>query len=332
MYALLASPAAQAVGEAASSYIQRSWQRSSLSRADQADIALPLLAARMTEFAYHAETPAELQAKLHGVIDEAMLLTFHQQEFHAQTAQWFLARGKLPAAVRSSSTVDADDRECLFLVFRGTHSVADILTDLLVRPERTPSGLSFHGGFLACVRDDSRLHALLRIHAMGDVPLYIFGHSLGGSLALTLVEADLLPRCHHGKVSVVALGSPSNIYGPVNVDAIPVSARRASLLVVVNKNDVAPRVLGSPLKLMRAAVAAISGGDATAQPDGSLLETLERYEHPGHVRVLYVSDGQAHRVEPHERVSVLHLADGIHYSGIRDHLEYVAALEACLIL
>eukprot|EP00965_Chrysotila_dentata_P239068 6202876-Pleurochrysis_carterae.AAC.1 len=30
--------------------------------------------------------------------------------------------------------------------------------------------------------------------------------------------------------------------------------------------QVAPRVLGSPLKLMRAAVAAISGGDATAQP------------------------------------------------------------------
>ena len=42
-----------------------------------------------------------------------------------------------------------------------------------------------------------------------SVPLYLMGHSLGGSLALTLWGADLLPATHTGHATVVALGGSS---------------------------------------------------------------------------------------------------------------------------
>ena len=42
-----------------------------------------------------------------------------------------------------------------------------------------------------------------------SVPLYLMGHSLGGSLALTLWGAELLPATHTGRVTVVALAAPN---------------------------------------------------------------------------------------------------------------------------
>ena len=92
----------------------------------------------------------------------------------------------------------------------------------------------FHAGFLRAVAADAALHTQLAEHATGQLPLYLMGHSLGGSLALTLWGAALLPAAHTGRVTVVALGAPAVHHGAASAAQLSAAQRAARLIVVVN--------------------------------------------------------------------------------------------------
>ena len=101
----------------------------------------------------------------------------------------------------------------LYLVFRGTWSASDVIRDLCVEPEDHEGRGLFHSGFLKGVREDPELQAALLRALRGSrcQHLYVFGHSLGGSLAMCLVSAGLVPNDESFEdpaVTVVAIGAP----------------------------------------------------------------------------------------------------------------------------
>jgi len=205
--------------------------------------------------------------------------------------------------------------------------------DLLVSPVEGPHGGLFHGGFLSAVRDDTTLHAQLARHAAGSAPLYLLGHSLGGALAMVMLHANLIPPAHTGAITCVALGSPK-----VSLGRPPPNSRPSRLLLLVNAQDTVPRLLGSPMVVLQAAlqVLATKGsarGNQVAMPTNDLISLLSDFEHPEDIELLYLVSGTAKRVprDPASREAVLHLADGLAPWVVRDHLTYVEALEAALV-
>ena len=189
----------------------------------------------------------------------------------------------------------------------------------------------FHGGFLKGVRDDAELHHQLRkALRRGCCHLYICGHSLGGSLALALASAGLLPEDYTGPVTVVALGSPPVSQAaalppappeaspppspPADGEAPADAPRRATprYVLVVNECDVVPRLLGSPMPVATAALLAASargakgGGSASATASAAaqavtrrnveLMETMQQYAHPRATETILLRDGSARAV------------------------------------
>ena len=132
------------------------------------------------------------------------------------------------------------------------------------------------------------------------------GHSLGGSLALTLWGAGLLPAAHTGRVTVVALGAPAVHHGEVRLST---AQRRARVTLLVNGADVVPRLLGSPLSTTKAILSRFLGERVGSSR--ALLESLERYCHPPQLELLYLSEGQAQRVPYEARMDVLHLRESL---------------------
>lgn len=308
--------------------------------------------------------------------------------------QWFLARGELPAWAaecdaspakrrkrsRRKADDDADgsdaDNGCgsgkggaWFLVFRGTWSTNDIIRDLCVEPEEVfvdGTRCGFHGGFLKGVRDDPELHAALaRAVRRGCDHLFICGHSLGGSLALTLASANMLPAGYTGRVTVVGVGSP-----PVSLRDTEVMPRAADgdrdgdrakssppppppppppaersgheprYLLIVNERDVVPRLLGSPMPVATATLLAqaVASGGATSQAvmrrNVELMETMQAYSHPPTTRLVLLRDGAAKAVPASERGAVLHLHEALSPQLLDDHSceRYVRGLEVAAAL
>ena len=324
-----AVPIANALGEAAQASIQRSVRRSRLERADVSEVLLPLLAARLSYAAYEARSDAELERRLSGLLHQPRLLHFERQLANATSAQWFLVRARLPLELlraRGAAERAEAEGDALFLVFRGTHSVTDVLTDLVFEPAAGPHGNTFHSGFLRCVAEDIALRAQLEKHAAGGEPVYLVGHSLGGALALTLLGAGLLPDACTGRVTAITLGSPAVFHGRIDEAKLPAAMRRARVISVVNANDVVPRLLGSPMAMLRAALSALGA----TETEERVVKTLEGYSHLSGLELLYVSDGRAMRVPSDEREAVLHLHDSLSLSAIPDHTRYVNALQRCV--
>ena len=278
------------------------------------ELQLPLLAARLSTLAYMADCDA-LNREVAALVPGARLLSYPSHE-HC----WFLARGK---------PVGSDRADALILVFRGTSSTHDLELDLLVAPETGPKAGLFHGGFLRAVRDDITLHTALEENARGSVPLYLFGHSLGGALAMTLLHANLLPAAHVGHVTCVALGSPKVSFGPP-----PQHPRPTRLLLLVNGQDAVPRLLGSPMPVLQAATQALIARGSSRPPSEALLELLAQFAHPESIEIVFLSGGRAQRVpaDPASREAVLHLTDGLAPWSVKDHAvsTYVEALETAL--
>lgn len=163
---------------------------------DAAALEAPLLGARLSELAY-AETAEEIRDGLATLGDDLELVHFHAQTTDPfPDAQWFAAR-------RASSD---SEPSCLFVVFRGTRSIQDMLYDL----QAIPSGV-FHAGFLSIVRRCTSLHRLLEQEPRSR-HVCLLGHSLGGALALTLVGAGYVPQ-RAPFVSVTTFGAPAAFYG-----------------------------------------------------------------------------------------------------------------------
>jgi pimeloyl-ACP methyl ester carboxylesterase len=250
----------------------------------------------------------------------------------------------------------------LYLVFRGTWSKADILRDLCVEPE-SHNGALFHGGFLGGVRDDPVLHSTLkRVLAQAPlVPLYVIGHSLGGSLAMTLIEAGLLPAVYSGPVTSIGIGSPpvrlsrpgrpplgtrypvpftddeseGQHSQPKKPPSTPLAMARPSPrhLLIVNDRDVVPRLLGSPMPLGTASLLA-QGGGPVLRRNLELMRTMQSYCHPHTTTGLLLRDDEARAVPSVALPAVLHLHEAISSSLIDQHgvQEYISRLELAAAL
>ena len=120
----------------------------------------------------------------------------------------------------------------------------------------------------------------------------------------------------------MALGAPAVHHGAARLSA---AQRRARIILLVNGADLVPRLLGSPLSTTKAVLGRFLGEGAGSRR--AVLESLEQYCHPPQLELLYVSEGQAHRVPFEARMDVLHLGEGMATSAVHDHSTYAQALE-----
>lgn len=301
-------------------WLYRGFMRIFMKKIEPAELSIPLLAARLSDLPYQAEDEAEIEAGVQSLLNNAVLLHFQDQELMGTNAVWFMCSGQLPGSESSS----------LFLVFRGTMSPTDAIADVLFRPESGPNGVQFHGGFLRTLQGDSELHAQIAKHVKGSVPLYIFGHSLGGALSTTLVGAGFIPHEFEGDITVVTLGGPATFYGEPDASALCAAAKRARVISVVNSFDVVPRLLGSPLQFVRRIIVlfAQNKNKKKQKINEALIDTLEQYTTYPQLELIYVHAGVAKSVPRKDRLMVLHLADAISPRAISAHLCYVDAVEA----
>lgn len=258
-----ASVAAAAVGQLRG-VVDRGSLREAMPEATPAEIELPLQVAKLSKLTYRETTTDGIRREVAALVPGSALLWYQPQELGDRHACWFLARGR---------PVGCERDDALILVFRGTNSDRDVEADLLVSPVEGPHGGLFHGGFLSAVRDDTTLHAQLARHAAGSAPLYLLGHSLGGALAMVMLHANLIPPAHTGAITCVALGSPK-----VSLGRPPPNSRPSRLLLLVNAQDTVPRLLGSPMVVLQAAlqVLATKGsarGNQVAMPTNGMLHT-----------------------------------------------------------
>lgn len=365
-------------------FVDRQSRQRKLLQPRRIDLLVALMCARLANVAY-LETQAELVPELNALSDVPgglKLLYFRRQRAEERKGadddkvvhpQWFLAQGKLPSWLPPPAGAKAHlpRSRALYLCFRGTWSALDLLRDLCVEPEAA-GARSFHGGFLAGIRDDPSLHEQLRRHLRPDDHLYVCGHSMGGSLALTLVASGLLPASHTGPVTAVGVGSPPMILADGEGDGVASGAAsapavgggaaagaaasalpddgtgevtcaeplvpvdtldRARCLLVVNDADVVPRLLGSPLPVSTAALLASSGGPVLRR-NLEVMRTMQRYCHPPETHALLLRDGAAKAVPPAERSAVLHLHEALSQNLIDCHFthKYIGALEIAAAL
>ena len=340
------------LGTQAIAVVERKAKQAAMPNASSEQLQLALFGTRLADLAY-LSSESELQAGLARLAGRPELLHFQRQATSRQNLrtvvlpQWFIARSR--------------DAAALYVVFRGTASTDDVLRDLMASPV-AQGPLRFHGGFLGGVRDDTTLRAMLGAYLDGaSTRLYLVGHSLGGSLALVLpcLVPSLVPPSFAGRITVVAIGSPPVLHGPLDAAAaqqpaaatsparalalgaaaLPPAAARCRALVVVNAADAVPRVLGSPMPLSapflakfarQAAESAITrrggggggGGDRERVRAASqaLLRTLPDYVHLSQTEVVLVQDGgDAISVPPTERHLVLHLHESLSPNALQHH-------------
>ena len=180
---------------------ERRTVQATLPPAPSDDVRLGIKLLRVADLAYAASTEA-LADSLRA--EGLRLLRFFPQE--GARPQWYLCRGPVPGS--------AAIKEAMFCVFRGTDSKADLLRDLMAMPTKHASGVHFHHGFLSGVCSDGSVCQQLATHLGHEargMPLYVVGHSLGGSLAITVVLSGLVPPTHHGPITVVAFGEHAPI-------------------------------------------------------------------------------------------------------------------------
>lgn len=371
----LVSSFSAVAGAAVAGYVGRKALQRRLRRPLRADLLLALLAARLSALAY-VTSERELTSGLSApalAMDAPSgfeVLYFRGQRARSRDAtfhpQWYLARADSPPWVgpwvgshRPNGAHKADAAsKVVYLVFRGTFSASDVMRDLCVEPEAHATGDRFHGGFLSGVRDDDVLRTQLG-KAFEQTPgarLVVCGHSLGGSLAMTLVAAGLHMHPSAGPVTVVAIGSP-----PVCLGANPTASepselctvlggeapagngrgarvrgqreRGARYLLVVNDCDVVPRLLGSPIPPGVERLLGAGGGRGMAR-HVEVLRTMGQYSHPAGTEGILLREGEAWSIPPPSRAAVLHMQEALSLSLLDDHATagYVSRLELATAL
>jgi len=213
--------------------------------------------------------------------------------------QWFLC-----AAARH-----AHGDEDLFVVFRGTHSVSDALTDIRVEPMDVGAA-SIHGGFLDAfiVAWEDGLGAELCSGIISKARSVNFlGHSLGGALAVTALLADVLPLAKPGKYFATSFGAPAVLHGPQPLAA---ARRHGTVRQFIFENDPVPRLLGNDLKGLRA-VLALLPGERAAKRIGFDANVVGQYEHLHAAEIIWLRGGRGLLV-PGDRCSdFFHLHDAV---------------------
>lgn len=213
-------------------------------------------------------------------------------------------------------------RMSLFLVFEGTSHPKDVLQDLTILPQQH-GALCLHGGFLAGVKDNAELNDALSRHVTGAVPLYVFGHSLGGALAHVVVHANSLPASHVGPVLACGFGAPCVLHGDLGLQ--DTRNPRVHVMNVVNNSDVVPRLLGSKMNLVKGVVDMLRAGDGGRVRDRRgaaiaerALQAAEGYVHSRATQIYYLKDDEVFDM-PHDARKLLHLHESASTRAVADH-------------
>ena len=178
--------------------------------------------------------------------------------------------------------------------------------------------------------------------------IIVVGHSLGGALAMSLVAAELLPQPEPAvPVTVYTFGAPNILQRPIRSSPLD----NATLRNFVFREDMIPRILGSPLNLTRRFLIGDYDSNVNSSAFDHVISTLESYARPNssellHIRAegIFTSYYRVHRIPLSEEEELMHinkilkaiakgaLAGSGPYTTIDDHHSiergYVSGLEA----
>ncbi|XP_078658203.1 uncharacterized protein LOC144903690 [Branchiostoma floridae x Branchiostoma belcheri] len=148
---------------------------------------------------------------------------------------------------------ETEDKDELFIAFRGTESYEDILSDLSIWQgsiEGSAIAGKCHAGFLklaSCFPVDPILRKYVYSRGADDCArIVVCGHSMGGAVAhiVTLNMLADLQRCSRDteKILSIAIGSP--FFGDRDMRNYAEKHELSdNLLTIVNQNDPVPRLL-----------------------------------------------------------------------------------------
>ena len=209
------------------------------------ELELPRRCANMSDAAY-LDSASNVRAAL-AMLGRFELLKFVGQPVRESASMFLTSRIDKPqwyAARRESE---------LYIVFRGTWSLSDAMRDVVAVPS-SYEGCSFHRGFLHGVLASTELLEWVEHEVASYDTVYVVGHSLGGSLAATLVASGHLSRARFAHV--LTFGSPAVMHG--RCAASWLRAERVRFDSYIYGADVVPRLLGSELPLLKAAYLALA--------------------------------------------------------------------------
>lgn len=173
------------------------------------DLHKPLLAAKLCQASYEDRATVE-----QVVAAEGMRLLEYSERY------WF--------ASKPNGEV--------FVVFRGTVDLHDVIVDLFVVPTEH-NGAMWHSGFLHFIQRPN-LQAALRRNA-NSPRVTLVGHSLGGANAYALAASGLMPVGHIEEI--ITFGAPAVIYEESS-NLVNTNFKHTAF---ANQQDPVPRLLGS---------------------------------------------------------------------------------------
>lgn len=236
------------------------------------DLEKPFVAAKLCQASYENRATVE-----QVVAAEGMQLLEH-------TDQWWITR-------KPSGEV--------WVVFRGTADLHDVLVDVLVHPAEH-NGAMWHTGFLHAIQRP-HLQEALRRHA-NSPRVTVIGHSLGGANAFALAASGLMPVGHIEEV--ITFGAPAVIYAESS-DRVNKNFKHTAF---ANNADPVPRLLGSDPEVLRALLNIYNDqGSNVDNPRQNLLEAVSLYGQEGDAVWLKGGNGRPHAVPTERRQDVMML-------------------------
>jgi len=291
-----------------------------------------LLHARLSRAAY-ASSESDLYEEM-SVLG-CNLLRFEKQPVSRELThpQWFVCE-----RLRGS-------RKEIVVAVRGTGSVNDALSDLVIEPEMHITGDLIHKGFLegAVALWTSGLKDELDPDRIGGCDVTFTGHSYGGALVLVLLGMGLLPEGSaeptqgwiRGRAAerpptykVFTFGAPAVFHGKAaHIEML----KRAVVEQWICEDDVVPRLLGSDFSSLQR----LAGLVMTTTVDDATLRKVQGYEHLHTADLRILRDGRAFRVPTLMRRQLLQV-NGVLADlpkAIRDHRMsgYVEKLQNLLL-
>jgi hypothetical protein len=234
------------------------------------DLQKPLLAAKLCQASYEDRATVE-----QVVAAEGMQLLDHNERYYF------------------ASKPDGE----VFVVFRGTADLHDVLVDLFVVPTEH-NGAMYHSGFLHFIQRPN-LQAALRRHA-NSPRVTLTGHSLGGANAYALAASGLMPVGHVEEV--ITFGAPAVIH-EASENQVNRDFRHTAF---ANKGDPVPRLLGSDPTVLGDVLNLYRDlGSGTDTPSQNVLEEVSHYGQQGHAVWLRGNGGRPYTVPDDYRTPVM---------------------------
>lgn len=236
------------------------------------DLEKPLIAAKLCQATYENRATVEQVVAAEGM----QLLVF--------TDQWWITR-------KPNGEV--------WVVFRGTADLHDVLVDVLVQPTEY-NGAMWHTGFLQAIRKP-HLQSALRQYA-NSPRVTVIGHSLGGANAYALAASDLMPVGHIEEV--ITFGAPAVIYAESSGRV----RKNFKHTAFAHNQDPVPRLLGSDKDVLGMLIGVYSDqGSNVEHPSHKLLEAVSLYGQEGNAIWLKGSKGRPLVVPTSRRSAVMAL-------------------------